>query len=98
MNERDFHVFPTSIYYITHTHTHIHTHTHTHTHTHRVSTRKQIQNKKLEAVIDAQASCFVITVDDDRDNPIVMQLPSGCDYHLCIMGYSGTTITFLDDI
>ena len=65
----------------------------------RISLRKQIQNKKLEAVIDAQAGCLLLTVEDDRDNPIILELPGDLQgYHLAAMGYSGTVLTFLDEL
>lgn len=67
----------------------------------RVSLRKQIHSKRLEAVIDTHAGCFALTAEDDRDNPITIDLPplpGGDAYRLAIMGYSGTTITFLDEL
>jgi hypothetical protein len=66
----------------------------------RITLRKQIQSKKLEAVIDAHAKTFILTVEDDRDNPIVLPLSSESQeaFHLALMGYSNTTITFLDEL
>jgi len=66
----------------------------------RITLRKQIQSKKLEAVIDAHAKTFILTVEDDRDYPIVLPLPSESQeaFHLALMGYSNTTITFLDEL
>ena len=66
----------------------------------RVALRKQIQGKKLEAVIDVQAGCLILTVEDNRDSPIVLPLPADSQeaYHLAAMGYSNTVIHFLDEL
>ncbi len=66
-----------------------------------LSLRKQIHSKRLEAVIDPHAGCFVLTVEDDRENPITVDLPplpGGEGYRLAIMGYSGTTVLFLEEL
>ena len=50
-------------------------------------------------IIDATAGCLTVTGDDDRDNPIVLDLPVSPSeaFHLALMGYSGTVISFLDE-
>ena len=66
----------------------------------RILLRKQIQGKKLEAVIDVQAGCLILTVEDNRDSPIVLPLPADSQeaYHLAAMGYSNMVIHFLDEL
>jgi hypothetical protein len=64
----------------------------------RVTYRKPIQGKKLEVTLDMTEGALVVVPEDDRENPIRVDIPPQAEpMHLAVMGYSGTVIQFMDE-
>ena len=65
-----------------------------------MSLRRAIHNKKVQVTLDPAAHELKMVLAESRDSPIIVGLPPSPPaepWHLAIMGYAGTIITFLDD-